>query len=55
MKNKITAYFGIESLTIKQIIDIIIKSEEFSAMPPEEVYKILLDRRPVELLLMMKG
>jgi hypothetical protein len=55
MTNYITSLLGIESFTIKQIIDTIIESGKFSnALTEDEIKKMLLDRRPVELLLMMK-
>lgn len=54
MKNQITAYLGIESLSVKQIIDSIFESGKFPNVSREEMNKMLLDRRPVELLLMMK-
>lgn len=45
---------GIETLSIRQIIDLIKDSGKFSNVSDSELDTLLLDRRPVELLLLMK-
>ena len=54
MNSEITTYLGIESLTIRQIIDSVHRSGKFPNVSEDELNLMLLDRRPIELLLLMK-
>ena len=54
MNSEIITYLGIESLTIRQIIDSVYRSGKFPNVSEGELNLMLLDRRPIELLLLMK-